>query len=448
MGVIFMSFLKGVFMKESIFPKTSRSRITYEERCTIETLLNEHCSIRYIASKLGKSVATVSREIKRHSVITHAVGNDCSNKKFCHQKSVCGNSTCNRSCKTCPRCKNYCQNYAQFFCDTIQAPPYVCNGCSKHAYCHLEKRNYHAKEADKEYRETLINRRNGFDLSLEQIISINEMVSPMLKNGLSPYHIKNVLGEKLPISEATLRRMINNCELDARNIDLREQTKRKPRKHNNTVHYERNVALKEGHRYADYLKYMEIHDLPAIQMDCVEGRQGENATLLTLHFPQFHMQLAFIMDEHTSSQVVSTLDKIESALGKELFSSIFETILTDNGHEFLDIEGMEKSIYGGKRTTIFFCEPNRSDQKGSCENSHKLIRYIIPKGSSLEPFFQSDITLMMNHINSYSRKALYGKSPYELATKILPEDFFSLLGLEMIKAEEIILKPSLLKRKN
>ena len=182
-------------------------------------------------------------------------------------------------------------------------------------------------------------------------------------------------------------------------------------------------------------------------MDCVEGAKEDKAVLLTLHFTSFKLQLAIIMDEQTAKNVVSALDKIEEALGSELFKSLFQVILTDNGSEFTDISGMERSIKGGKRTKIFFCEPNRSDEKGHCENNHKYIRYVIPKGTSLEPFSQSDISLVMNHINSYRRKSLFGKSPYEVAANILPQDFFILLGLELIAPQEVVLTPKLLSYK-
>ena len=136
---------------------------------------------------------------------------------------------------------------------------------------------------------------------------------------------------------------------------------------------------------------------------------------------------------------------LEESLGPELFREIFELVLTDNGHEFWDINGIERSVTSGKRLKLFFCEPNRSDQKGACENNHKLFRCIVPKGTSIDGFLQHDMLLATNHINSYRRKSLYGKSPYELAEKYLPEDFFLLLGLEIIPPKEVTLNPSLLK---
>ena len=58
---------------------------------------------------------------------------------------------------------------------------------------------------------------------------------------------------------------------------------------------------------------------------------------------------------------------------------------------------------------------------------------------------QTDITLMMNHINSVFRKKLRDKTPYMVAKAFLPEDFFILLGLEEISPEKINMTPSLLK---
>ena len=103
------------------------------------------------------------------------------------------------------------------------------------------------------------------------------------------------------------------------------------------------------------------------------------------------------------------MDCMKGSLGSN------SVLLTDNGHEFCDIMGIERSLYGGIHTKVFFCDSNRSDQKGVCEANHKLIRNIIPKGTPIDDFTQTDANLITNHINSYARMSLYGKCPYDIA---------------------------------
>lgn len=422
--------------------------LSLEERVLIEDRLNFKKSIRSIANELGKSPSTILREIKNHSVNINEEFTDCLNRKDCNYRHLCGKTDCQRLCNRCSiPCRKFCTDYVKAYCDKLTVAPYVCNGCNRINLCRKARTIYKAGKADQMYKETLVHSRAGFDITEKEILTINTLASPLIKNGLSPYHIKQTYGDKLPVSESTLRRMIDRNELDARNIDLHDKVKRKPRK--TTSNSSRNKSLsaqKIGHFYKDYLHYVEHNDVVITEMDTVEGIKEEEPVLLTLTFKTLSVQLAFIMEQQTSECVVETLNKIEISLGKELFANIFQLIITDNGKEFTDIVGMETScIDGSKRTKLFFCETNRSDQKATCENHHKMIRYIIPKGTPMSPYNQLQISLMMNHINSYKRKALFGKSAYEIAKTVLPDDFFILLGLEEIPADEIILKPSLLK---
>lgn len=65
---------------------------------------------------------------------------------------------------------------------------------------------------------------------------------------------------------------------------------------------------------------------------------------------------------------------------KNLRSSLY---FTDNSSEFADILGMETSCITGKqRTKIFFCEPNRSDEKGSCEADEMIKTFEDAKGKN------------------------------------------------------------------
>lgn len=421
--------------------------LTHEQRVLIEDRLNHQISVRSIAKELEKSPSTILREIQNHSTSLPPLGNNCANKRDCNFKHLCGDMRCNNKCYSCRvPCHKYCTYYKKTYCSKLNQPPYLCNGCKSLSYCEYDKTVYKSTEAQIEYKNLLSSTRSGFDITEEELDTINRLASPMIKNGLSPYHIKQTYPEEIAVSESTLRRMIDKNTLDAKNIDLRDKVKRKPRK-------ERKITplptSKVGHFYGDFLKYMEENDISYAEMDCVEGKQDEDTTLLTLTIPSLSFQLAFIMNAQTMEEVVCTLNKLETILGYELFQQVFPVILTDNGSEFSDIGGMELSGDKSKqKCKIFFCEPNRSDQKGSCENHHKMIRYVIPKGTSLEPFTQENINLMMNHINSYKRKALYGKSALNMAKALLPEDFFLLLGIEEIPPEKIILKPSLIEKKS
>mgnify|MGYP004529110261 CR=1 FL=1 len=421
------------------------NHLTYEERTMIEVMLSENHSLKAISRKLGRSPSTISREIKSHStIIPRKTSNTCKNQYGCKNRHVCS-SACRLKCRDCAKCIKYCSEYIPDICDKLIGSPYVCNGCSQ-TNCRRERKYYKAKSAQQGYESVLKDSRSGFNVTQEQLELIDQKISPLLKKGLSPYHVAQTIKYDIPISESTIYRMVNSMQLDARNIDLINKVKRKERNYKTPSRIIADSTQKEGHRYEDFLSFQSEHDYPVVEMDCVEGRRDDKAVLLTLHFVNSHMQLAFILDEHTSDNVVSALDKMETALGTDLFMLVCPLILTDNGHEFLKREEMERSCLnpGIQRTIVFYCEPNRSDEKGHSEKNHTHIRYVIPKGYSMEPYSQVDISLMMNHINSYYRKSLMGKTPYEVAMQMYPEDFFILLGLELIPPEHVLLKPSLL----
>lgn len=97
---------------------------------------------------------------------------------------------------------------------------------------------------------------------------------------------------------------------------------------------------------------------------------------------------------------------------------------------------------------MFYCDPMASWQKGELEKNHEYIRYVIPKGTSLASFTQEDMNLLMNHINSTKRPSLHGRCPYET----IDEDdknflwLMKLLKMDTIPPDDVLLKPSLLKK--
>lgn len=86
----------------------------------------------------------------------------------------------------------------------------------------------------------------------------------------------------------------------------------------------------------------------------------------------------------------------------------------------------------------------KSGQKGACEKNHVELRKILPKGTSFKNLTRRDLAVACSHVNSYKRPALGGASPFQLAAQVLPEALIEGLGLELIPADEVMLKPSLI----
>ena len=185
-------------------------------------------------------------------------------------------------------------------------------------------------------------------------------------------------------------------------------------------------------------------DASVRQLDSVEGIKG-GAVLLTIHFVEQQLQLAFLRQHNDSQSVIDIFNRLYLELRTDIFMDLFPVILADNGSEFSNPSAIELDAQGNQRTKMFYCNASAPYQKGSCENNHELIRRIIPKGTDIGLYTQEQINLMMSHINSYSRKKLGNKSPYEVFEFQYGRKILDAFHLQKIPADEIILSPELLK---
>ena len=139
------------------------------------------------------------------------------------------------------------------------------------------------------------------------------------------------------------------------------------------------------------------------EMDCVEGKKGTKKTMLVLTERYNRYEIIRIMKDHTAASVVKALNGIERAYGAN-FSKVFQTITIDNGSEFTDYEGLEKSCRrSGTRTKVYYCHPYSSYERGSNENQNKMIRRHYPKGVSFEGVTSADMRKLEKWINNYPR---------------------------------------------
>lgn len=180
-------------------------------------------------------------------------------------------------------------------------------------------------------------------------------------------------------------------------------------------------------------------------MDTVEGKIG-GKVLLTIYFCSCHAMLIYLLEEKRQVNVKEAFDMLEAKLGCKLFRKLFRVILTDNGTEFQNPHLIEMDDDGVMRTSVYYCDPNQSWQKGSIEKNHEFIRYIIPKGRSFDKLTNEHVLAMCNHINSFARDSINGATPYELAPILLDKSFMKKLGLHHVPHDEVLLKPSLIKK--
>lgn len=424
--------------------------LTDEERILIENWLKERVSIKQIALSLNKSTSTISREIRKHAhdkdkYAPFRPHNRCTKQKDCQKRYLCGNNlNCTRKCSTCNQCNKICEDYEEQVCTRLFDPPYVCNGCIEESRCVLMKKYYLHKAAHAAYRETLVESRIGANISEGELLSLDAFVSPLVQRGQSIHHIAANNPNQFSVSEKTLYRYVNGGLLQARNIDMPRVCRMKPRK-TKQVEHKVDSRCRIGRTFTEFNAFMEQSGVQAVEMDSVIGRIG-GKVLLTLMFKSCDLMLAFIRERNTAQSVIDVFNMLYDELGAARFKTLFHVLLADNGSEFSNPRALEFDGMGNQRTKVFYCDPYSSFQKPSVELNHELIRKILPKGTSFDHLSQADINLMMSHINSYSREKLNDKSPFEMFSFLYGKDVLDKLGLFRVPPNEILLKPSLLKK--
>lgn len=421
----------------------SFSHLTLDERRIILTGITNGSSKTAIAQTIGKDKSTVGKEIRLHRFLSHK----CSLPLEC---------SAYRKCPFGRSCTSDCPEFLPFRCSRRDRSPGACNGCSNWSHCRFNKYTYSPEDAQFDYRSTLVDSRQGVNLTSSQARNMALIIGPLLKQGLSPYRILEIHPE-LGISEKTL---YNYIESDVFHevagitvMDLRRQVSRKISK-KKARGYKKRADNKHllGRTYKDYLNYMaENPDVFVTQMDTVYNDETNGPFIQTFKFLCAGILFAIRHDTKTAEAMKSGVDLLESILGPDVFRKYVHVLVTDRGSEFSAADGMETSSDGSHRTRVFYCDPLNSGQKGSLENKHIELRYILPKGTDLNAIGLTDqdaLNLALSHVNSSPVEKLGGKSPLELAD-FMYHDLYEKLaafGIRQIDKDKIVLKPYLLKK--
>jgi IS30 family transposase len=114
--------------------------------------------------------------------------------------------------------------------------------------------------------------------------------------------------------------------------------------------------------------------------------------------------LAKVPNKDTQS-VVSALIKQANKLPRELYKSL----TWDRGKELADHRRftLETDI------DVYFCDPRSPWQRGSNENTNRLLRQYFPKGTDLSVHSQANLDKIARQLNKRPRKTLQFETPAE-----------------------------------
>lgn len=409
----------------------------------IEQGLNNNSTKTDIAKVIGMDKSSVCKEIKKHSFTV----------KFSRRGvSPVGTHDCQHiaSCGFNAFCKSECPNRIPIACKIRDKTRGVCNGCEDKSSCKLTKRYYSAQRAHQEYQYSLVDSREGINLTFSELKEIASTIVEPIKNGQSVY----VVLQNHPEIKYCEKTIYNWIEIGAfhsfglTNINLRAKVGRKMKKKDQVKYKKReDKSYLKGRTYDCFEKYIKEHPSSSIvEMDTVYNDGSHGPFIQTFMFVSFGIMIAVYHKLKTAETMVNGVHYIQELLGDDNFKSVFQVLITDRGSEFSDALGFEELV-----GNVFYCDPMASWQKPHVENNHRLLRFICPKEKDLYQLglqSQVDLDLIFSHINSYSRKERHGKSPIEEFVFYHKEanSILDSLHISCIEKDTIILTPALIKK--
>ena len=137
--------------------------------------------------------------------------------------------------------------------------------------------------------------------------------------------------------------------------------------------------------------------------DAVRDLQlGRLVTLVERH--SRYVMLAKVESRHTET-VIDALIRQARKLPDELYKSL----TWDRGKELAD----HKRFSMATNVDVYFCDPQKPWQRGSNENTNRLLRQYLPRGTDLAPHTQADLNKIARQLNERPRKTLDFQSPAE-----------------------------------
>ena len=378
----------------------SKKRLTLDDRMVTQACLHDGKSISQIAQRLKVNKSTVSRELK----------------KFCIVKD-----------SYYPLCKKLKKKI-------------VCNACKIRDGCHFDKRFYNCLEADRRSKALRKSSRSKTTIHPSLLRIIDRIVSEGVGLGQSLHHVYVSSPTLAKIcTERTIRRLVYRGNLSVKPHQLRRYAAYKHEYQKTPAQIGlRDIRVLLGRTYKDFIRHVARHKRENIvQFDSVIGQITDQKAILTITFPKSDFQFGRLIDKGSPINARNSLRHLFRSLGNETVRRIFPVNLADNGSEFSYFNQIEFDDSGEQICRTFFTNPYRSTDKAECERNHEFVRYVIPKGKSLDFLTQDMLDDIFSNINSYVRKSKGDRTPYDLVKAKFGKAFLDQIGIRRIPNKKV-----------
>jgi IS30 family transposase len=117
-----------------------------------------------------------------------------------------------------------------------------------------------------------------------------------------------------------------------------------------------------------------------------------------------YVMLAKVNDRKSESVVTALIKQ-----SKKLPTELYKSLTLDRGSEFADHPRLKTEA----NIDVYFCDPNSPWQRGTNENTNRLLRQYFPKGTDLSVHSQSKLSAVARQLNERPRKTLAYETPAE-----------------------------------
>ena len=138
--------------------------------------------------------------------------------------------------------------------------------------------------------------------------------------------------------------------------------------------------------------------------DLISGARGSHVVTLVERQSRYVI-LAKVANTQTAT-VVSALIRRARKLPGELCRSL----TWDRGKELAD----HRSFTVATNVEVYFCDPHSPWQRGTNENTNRLLRQYLPHGVALSTFNQAQLSIIARQLNERPRKTLMYQTPAEM----------------------------------